>query len=83
MTFKERLRAWGEVIPANLAVFILCLMWILPTLGLLITSFRPQQAVNETGWWTVVNTTQPGKNEFAQSCAGCHGDDGSAISTAN
>ena len=37
-------------------LFITMLIWILPTLGLLITSFRPREAVSNTGWWTVLNS---------------------------
>ena len=34
-----------------LAVVIL---WIIPTLGVLITSFRPEALVDSTGWWTAL-----------------------------
>jgi alpha-glucoside transport system permease protein len=34
-------------------LLILCLAWSLPTIGLLITSFRNRDDVNRTGWWTV------------------------------
>jgi alpha-glucoside transport system permease protein len=34
-------------------LLILCLAWSLPTIGLLITSFRSRDDVNRTGWWTV------------------------------
>lgn len=32
---------------------ILCLIWLIPTIGLLITSFRIPEDANTTGWWTV------------------------------
>jgi alpha-glucoside transport system permease protein len=32
---------------------IMCLVWIIPTLGLMVTSFREPEAANTTGWWTV------------------------------
>ncbi len=32
---------------------ILCLLWIVPTFGLLVTSFRTTDDINSTGWWTV------------------------------
>jgi alpha-glucoside transport system permease protein len=32
---------------------ILCLLWIVPTFGLLVTSFRTTDDINSSGWWTV------------------------------
>lgn len=40
----------------NLVIIALMLIWIVPTIGLLITSFRPAEEVNSTGWWTVLNS---------------------------
>jgi alpha-glucoside transport system permease protein len=34
---------------------ILAVVWTLPTFGLLISSFRPEQDINDTGWWTVLS----------------------------
>jgi alpha-glucoside transport system permease protein len=34
-------------------VIIICLLWSLPTLGLFISSFRNEEAINSSGWWTV------------------------------
>lgn len=39
---------------ASLAAVVIALMWTVPTVGLLITSFRPPLDINKTGWWTVV-----------------------------
>jgi alpha-glucoside transport system permease protein len=36
----------------------LCLLWTLPTLGLLVSSFRGEDAVKTTGWWTVFTDPQ-------------------------
>jgi alpha-glucoside transport system permease protein len=44
----------GRASPAaKLVVVALCLLWVIPTLGILITSFRTPDAVNSSGWWTV------------------------------
>jgi alpha-glucoside transport system permease protein len=38
---------------ATLAALIIAVLWTLPTFGLFISSFRPQQEIQSTGWWTV------------------------------
>ncbi|MEA1939721.1 MAG: carbohydrate ABC transporter permease, partial [Candidatus Caldatribacteriota bacterium] len=37
----------------HLIIVIIAFIWILPTVGLLITSFRPPPDVAASGWWTV------------------------------
>jgi len=39
--------------PLHVVIIILALAWMLPTAGLLITSFRTPQDVAHSGWWTV------------------------------
>jgi alpha-glucoside transport system permease protein len=38
---------------ATLAALIIAVLWTLPTFGLFISSFRPQQLIQSTGWWTI------------------------------
>jgi len=38
--------------PLRIAVIVIALLWSLPTLGILISSFRPGNEVTQTGWWT-------------------------------
>lgn len=38
----------------NTALFIICCIWIVPTLGLLISSFRLPEDIKSTGWWSVL-----------------------------
>jgi alpha-glucoside transport system permease protein len=38
---------------ARIVVFILCFLWIVPVIGLLLTSFRPRDDANTSGWWTL------------------------------
>lgn len=44
--------SWGRVL-ALAVLLALVLLWLLPTVGLLVSSFRPEDAVKTTGWWTV------------------------------
>jgi alpha-glucoside transport system permease protein len=40
--------------PLHLAILIFAAIWIIPTLGLLLTSFRDPTNIAGTGWWTVL-----------------------------
>ena len=37
---------------ASVAAIVIAVLWTVPTIGLLVTSFREQRAINTTGWWT-------------------------------
>jgi alpha-glucoside transport system permease protein len=37
----------------RITVIVIVLVWCVPTVGVLISSFRPEEAVDSTGWWTV------------------------------
>ena len=41
-------------LPLNLAMLLLTAIWVVPTLGLLVSSFRPAFLINSTGWWTAL-----------------------------
>jgi alpha-glucoside transport system permease protein len=36
----------------HLAVLLLMIIWAVPTVGLLVSSFRPQEVLSTSGWWT-------------------------------
>jgi alpha-glucoside transport system permease protein len=38
----------------RIAVFVIVVIWLIPTLGVLVTSFRPESLVDSTGWWTAL-----------------------------
>ena len=38
----------------HLAVLILMIIWAVPTVGLLVSSFRPQELLSTSGWWTAL-----------------------------
>jgi alpha-glucoside transport system permease protein len=40
-------------IPLHLVVLLIALLWLLPSVGLLINSLRPPQAIRSSGWWNV------------------------------
>lgn len=37
----------------NGTLLIICLLWLIPTFGLLISSFRTRDDIQTTGWWTI------------------------------
>ena len=37
---------------ASLAAIVIAVLWTIPTIGLLVTSFRKQRDINTSGWWT-------------------------------
>jgi alpha-glucoside transport system permease protein len=40
---------------ASLLAIVIAVLWTIPTFGLLVTSFRPQEDINNSGWWTVLS----------------------------
>jgi alpha-glucoside transport system permease protein len=50
---SERLRRALGRIPLHIVVVTLAIVWFIPTIGLLISSFRPPQEITTSGWWTV------------------------------
>lgn len=40
----------------HMVILTIAVIWLLPSVGLLITSFRPPQDVAYSGWWTVFQT---------------------------
>ena len=40
--------------PIHIALAIVALIWLAPTVGLLITSFRDRSDIQVTGWWEAI-----------------------------
>lgn len=38
---------------ATIVSLIIAVVWVIPTFGLFISSFRPEELIKTTGWWTV------------------------------
>jgi alpha-glucoside transport system permease protein len=38
----------------RITIVLIVILWSIPTLGVLITSFRAEELVNTSGWWTVL-----------------------------
>ncbi len=36
----------------RIAIIVIVVIWLIPTVGVLVTSFRPENLVDTTGWWT-------------------------------
>ncbi|MFP4113398.1 MAG: carbohydrate ABC transporter permease [Spirochaetota bacterium] len=47
----SKLKPFVAKTPLHLIIVVLSAIWILPTIGLLISSFRPPAQILTTGWW--------------------------------
>ena len=80
----DRLKRILGSIPLHVVVILMVVVWLLPTLGVFVTSFRSRQAVRESGWWAALSKpASPGQDSYETACASCHGADGKAIPTAD
>jgi len=48
---RKKNRISGLLVNGGLA--LICLMWALPTVGLLVSSIRTREDISSTGWWTI------------------------------
>ncbi len=50
----ERLALGIQRLPLHLAIIIFAVIWLAPTIGLILNSFRSLQAMGNSGWWTTL-----------------------------
>jgi alpha-glucoside transport system permease protein len=79
---RERINKLLNGLPTHVIVILTMIIWIVPTLGLLVTSLRPPEAVRSSGWWTVFGSQTTG-GPYVTYCAECHGADGKALPQAD
>ena len=58
MSWRRRLSR----LPLHLFLLTVALIWLIPTLGLFVSSFRPKQDLYSSGWWTLI--THPSQARF-------------------
>jgi alpha-glucoside transport system permease protein len=47
----------GRATPiVRLALLVICFLWLVPTIGIIVTSFRTEEAALTSGWWTVITS---------------------------
>src|SRR5690606_34834059 len=55
---------------ATLAAIVIAILWTTPTVGLLITSFRPERQIRSNGWWNFFTDPQFTLDNYQQAMFG-------------
>ena len=50
---SEKRRKLISNILTNGALALICLLWTIPTIGLLVSSLRERNDIKSSGWWTI------------------------------
>jgi alpha-glucoside transport system permease protein len=56
-TLSERLARFVGRTPVHIILGLIGLVWLVPSIGLLVTSFRPSADMRATGWWDISTWT--------------------------
>jgi alpha-glucoside transport system permease protein len=40
----------------KIVLAVICFLWLVPTIGIIVTAFRTPDAANSSGWWTVITS---------------------------
>lgn len=50
---RARRRNLSSTLLINGTLLLICILWTIPTFGLLISSFRTREQIQTSGWWTI------------------------------
>lgn len=77
---RDRIKMILSGLPTHVVLIGLCLIWLIPTFGLLVTSLRPFQDINQSGWWTALSPRKAmGQDVYEKYLAPYYGPDGKAV----
>jgi alpha-glucoside transport system permease protein len=51
--------------PVHTTLILLAVIWILPSLGVIVTSMRPSSEIASSGWWTILSRPQATLDNYA------------------
>jgi alpha-glucoside transport system permease protein len=64
-TSARILRALNRA-PIHISLGLIAVIWLVPTIGLLVTSFRPRTEIQSSGWWTTFGSFQLTTENYQQ-----------------
>ena len=65
-TTTERIVRFLNKTPIHIGLAIIALIWLAPTVGLLVTSFRPRSDIAVSGWWEALGQFRFTLNNYAE-----------------
>jgi len=65
-TTSERIVRLMNRSPVHIILAIVAIVWLAPTIGLLVTSFRPRSDMQASGWWETIFTLRFTLDNYAQ-----------------
>ncbi len=69
-TTSERIVRALNRTPVHIVLGLVAVVWLAPTIGLLITSFRPRSDIQTSGWWEVLGTLRFTLDNYREVLAG-------------
>ncbi|MDQ3890677.1 MAG: carbohydrate ABC transporter permease [Actinomycetota bacterium] len=57
-TISQRIVALISRTPVHVVLIAIAILWLVPSVGLLITSFRPRPEIASSGWWEMFRSPQ-------------------------